>query len=117
MFGAFPRWFAGRMQREAEECQSAHAGQRFLRLRLRRHPAAEGLAAGNQRKLRQGVRGCRDRGAHRGVGELRRIGALGAALHVGKLIAQCGDAALPESTATEAMKGWFIPAPAPWAST
>ena len=38
-----------------------------------------------------------DRGAHRGVGDRRRIDPLAALLHVGELVAQRGDAALGEA--------------------
>ena len=73
---------------------AAHAGKRRARLRLRRHAAAEGFAAGNQRQLRHGARRRGDGGADGRVREMRRIGPSCAALHRGKLIAQRGDAAL-----------------------
>ena len=84
------------MQRKSEERQAAHAGQGGGRLRLRGHAAAERLAAGEQRKLRQQPRGFGDRGAHGGVRELGRVGPLAAFLHVGELVAQGRDAALGE---------------------
>ena len=77
------RRLAGGVQREAEEHQAAHAGQRRRRLRLRGHPAAERLAAGEQRQRRASARPLGDRGAHGGVGDRRRVGPLRAALHVG----------------------------------
>ena len=54
--GALVGRLAGRMQREADEDQAAHARQRRRGLRLRRHPAAERLAAGKQRQT--GCRAC-----------------------------------------------------------
>ena len=94
MLGALVRRLAGRMQRKAEKGEPAHARQRRRGLRLRGHAAAEGFAAGNQRKRRQKTRGFSHRRAHRGLRELRRIGALAARLHIRKLIAQARDAAL-----------------------
>ena len=85
------------MQRKAEEREAAHARQRRGGLRLRRHPAAERFAAGDQRQVRQALRRLGDRGADGGMGELRRIGPLAAALHVGELVAQRRDAALGEA--------------------
>ena len=94
MFGAILRRATRRMQRKAEEGQPAHAGQRRLRLRLRGHPAAERLAAGDERQPRQQIERRRYRGAHRCLRDVRRIGTPCAIFHVGKLIAQRGNAAL-----------------------
>ena len=118
MLGALLRGAARRMQRKSEERQAAHARERSLGLRLRGHAAAERFAAGDQRKLGHEPRRLRHRGTHRGLCKLRRIGALAALLHIGELIAKRGDAALGEPIGDRrAMKGWVMPAPAPWAST
>jgi hypothetical protein len=53
MLAALARRLFRRMQRKAEEGEAAHAGQRRRGLRLRRHPAAERFAAGDQRQFRQ----------------------------------------------------------------
>ena len=72
---------------------SPDAGKRRVRLRLRRHAPAKGFSAGDQRQSRAASRGFRDRGAHRGMRDGRRIGPLAALFHVGKLVAQRRDAA------------------------
>src|ERR1043166_4979064 len=53
MFATLLRGAPGWMQRKSEECQSADAGKGSCGLRLRRHPAAERLAAGDERQFRQ----------------------------------------------------------------
>ena len=63
-------------------------------LRPRRpRAAAERFSPRNERQPRQLARRCRDRGAHDGVRERRRVGPLLAGLHVRELIAQRRDAA------------------------
>ena len=94
--GALVRRPSRRMQREPEEGQAADARQRRSRLGLRSHAAAERLAAGNERQRRQKPGGCGNRGADRGLGDVRRIGPPGPLFHVRELIAQGGDAALRE---------------------
>ena len=85
------------MQGKADEDEAGHAGQRRHGLRLRRHPPAEGLAAGDQAKAgRRSSRGV-DGGAHRRLCHRRRVGAARAPLHEGKLVAQAGDAARAEA--------------------
>jgi hypothetical protein len=85
------------MQRKSEKREAANARQRRGGLRLRSHPPAERFAAGDQRQIRQELRYLCDRGADGGVGELRRVGPLAAALHVGELVAQGRDPALGEA--------------------
>src|SRR5262245_7129221 len=51
MLSAVLRRTAGWMKRKAEECQPTHARERSFRLCLRGHPAAEGFASGDQRKV------------------------------------------------------------------
>ena len=70
--------------------------QRACGLRLGRHPAAERLAAGKDCHVRQPVAGLGHGGADGGLGQAGRIGPLAAPFHVGKLIAQGGDAALAQ---------------------
>ena len=96
MLGTVLRWLAGRVQRKSEEGQSVHALERSVRLRLRGHPAAERLAAGDERHVRQQTLRRGHRGTDRCLRERRRVGPLAAALHVGKLIAQRGKAARRE---------------------
>jgi hypothetical protein len=88
--------FVGRtsrcMERESEKDQPAHARQRPRSLRLRRHPPAERFSAGKERELRHASCGLGHGGAHGGLRKLGRVGTLRAALHVGELIAQGGDA-------------------------
>ena len=84
------------MQRKSEESEAAHLRERSFGLRLRGHAAAEGLAAGDERKLGHELCRFRHRGAHRGLRKLRRIGAFAALLHIGELIAKRRDAALGE---------------------
>ncbi len=81
------------MQRKAKECQSAHAGKRRDRLRLRGHSSAERFAARDQRQSDAALRSLRHRRADRCMRDRGRIGPLAASLHVGKLIAQRRDAA------------------------
>src|SRR5215204_313999 len=78
---------SGGMQGKSEEGQSAHSGQRREGLRLRRHPAAERFAAGNEGQVRYAPRGFAHGGADGGVRELWWIGPPAAPLHIGKLIA------------------------------
>ena len=94
MLGPLVGWLVGRMQRKAQERQSADAGERRDRLRLRRHASAERLAAGDQPKPGTAPRGFRHRGPHRGVSDRRFVGPLAAGFHVGKLITQRRHAAL-----------------------
>jgi hypothetical protein len=63
-------------------------------LGLRGHAAAERFSAGEQRQAGHEPLRFHDRRAHRRLRKLRRIGPLPAALHVRKLVAQCGNAAL-----------------------
>ena len=66
-------------------------------LRLRGHASAKRLAAGDEREFRNEHRGFRHRGTHGGLCELRCIGALRVLLHIGKLVAQGGNAVSRES--------------------
>jgi hypothetical protein len=84
------------MQRKAEEGEAAHARQGRRGLRLRRHTAAEGLAAGDQRKCRRKLRGYGHGGPNGRMRKFGRVGPPGALFHVRKLITQRGDAALGE---------------------
>jgi hypothetical protein len=93
MLGATDRRLAGRVERKAEEGESPHARHRGGRLRLRAHPAAERLAAGDERHPRAAPRRLGDGGAHRRVCHLRHVGPLRAARHVRELVAQRRDAA------------------------
>ena len=89
---------AGRVQREAEEDEAGDAGQRRLGLRLRRHPAAERLAAGEQRQARPGA-GSPSATAARTAAWATRGGSgrRERALHRRELEAQRGDAALGQA--------------------
>jgi hypothetical protein len=87
---------SGRVQRETEEGKSAHSRERLLRLCLGSHATAEGAAAGDERQRRHEACTLRDGRAHRGMTEDRRVGTTRTALHVGELVAQCGNAALGE---------------------
>src|SRR5262249_40870859 len=84
------------MQRKAEEGEAAHAPQGSGGLRLRRHTAAEGLAAGDQCKCRRKLSGCGHGGPNGRMRKFGWVGPPGALLHVRKLITQRGDAALGE---------------------
>src|SRR5262249_53884916 len=83
-----------RMQGKAEEGEAADARQGRCGLRLRGHAAAEGLAAGDQRKRRRKLRGCGHGSPNGRMRKFGRVGPPGALFHVRKLIAQRGDAAL-----------------------
>jgi hypothetical protein len=85
-----------RMEWKAEKNKAADAGQRGGCLRLRRHAATEGFAAGDERKCGHEPRGLRHRGSNRRMCERGRVGPFSPLLHVWKLIAQRGDAALSE---------------------
>ena len=67
---------SSRMQREAEKGETLNARQGRFRLRLRRHPAAERFAAGNQGQSRGQPSGLGDGGADSGMGEAGRSGRL-----------------------------------------
>jgi hypothetical protein len=67
MLGARVRRLPGRMQRKAEEGEAADARQGRGSLRLRRHTAAKGLAAGDKRKCRQSPGGLGHGSPNRGV--------------------------------------------------
>ena len=82
------------MEREAEEDQTAHFGQRIERLRLRGHTSTERLAAGEQRE-RPG--GGQNGGPDSCMRHRRLVHPLRPGLHVGELKAQRGDAALGEA--------------------
>ena len=56
VFGARASGLARRVQREAEEHETAHARERALRRRGRGHAAAERFAAREQRQLRRRLR-------------------------------------------------------------
>ena len=96
MLAALLRRLAGGVQRKSEEGEAADVGQRRHGLRLRGHPAAERLAAGDQRHPGKESRRLGHGGTHGRVRDLRRIGPLAALLHVGELVAQRRDAALAE---------------------
>ena len=96
MRGALVRRLARRMERESDEYESEHSGEGRCCLRLRGHPSAEGLAAGEQGEPRNEARCRRHRAADRGLGNPGRIGALRAALHVRELIAKRRDTVLRE---------------------
>jgi hypothetical protein len=67
------------MQRESEEREAPDPGQWRFGLCCDGHAAPNDLPP-----------------ATRGLGKFRRVRVLGALLHIGKLIAQCGDATLRE---------------------
>ena len=96
MRGTFFRRTLGRMQGETNEGQASDAGQRRCRLRLRRHTAAEGLAAGNEGEFGHEPGRFARGSANRRVGKLGRVRPPGTLLHIRKLVAQGGDAALSE---------------------
>ena len=83
MVGARRRGLAGRVEREGEEDQPAHARQLGDRLGLRGHASAEGFAAGEQRQFPRQPRRLGYRRAHGCLREGGRVGALRAALPVG----------------------------------
>ena len=114
---AVVRRLAGRVQREGEEHQAAHAVQRRERLGLRGHAPAERPAAGEQRRRPRAAQRLGGGRPHRGVGDRRRIDPLAALLHVRELIAKRRDAALGSPSAIAAIDLWVMPAPAPCAST
>jgi hypothetical protein len=84
------------MERKAEKNKTADTGQRGGSLRLRRHAAAEGFAAGDERKCGHEPGGLPHRGSNRRMRKLGRVGPFAPLLHVRKLIAQRGDPALSE---------------------
>ena len=88
MIGSLDPRPTGGVQREAEEGEAANAGQRLVRLRLRRHSSAERAPAGEERQVRSVLHGFRSRSADGGVGKPRRIGPARAFLHVEELVAQ-----------------------------
>src|SRR5439155_14387537 len=53
MFAPLVRWSPGGMKREPKEGDAPDSRQWRCRLRLRRHAAAEGFAARNERKIRR----------------------------------------------------------------
>ena len=83
---------AGRVEREGEKDETFHVRQRIERLRLRRHPGAEGAAAGEERQVASKLHGIGDSGADGSVGNGRIVRAFRAFLHVRKIVAQRGDA-------------------------
>ena len=92
MLGPRNRRLARRMQREPEECQAADPGKRLLRLCLRGHTAAEGLAARNERQPRRGFAGRGNRRTDRRLSQLRRIRPFALSLRKRKLVPQRRDA-------------------------
>jgi hypothetical protein len=86
----------GRVQGKTEKRKSADTGQRRDRLRLRRHAAAERLAAGKHREPRAAPRGLRRGSAHRGMRDRRGIRPLAALFHIRELEAQRRDAVLAQ---------------------
>src|SRR5439155_22134570 len=94
VLSALLRWLAGWMKRESEKHKAAHSGQTRCRLRLRRHSAAEGFAAGKKSKFGTQLGCFRYRRADCGMSQFRSVRPFRALLHVGKLIPQCGNAAL-----------------------
>ena len=83
-----PRELVLQIGRALESHQLATENQRLRGLRLRRHAAAEGFAAGDQRQALGEACGLGNRGADGGMGGLRRVGPLAALLHIGELVAQ-----------------------------
>src|SRR5271156_1761190 len=71
--GAFGVWTTRPMQREAEEDQAAHAGQKALCGGLRGHAAAHGFASGKHGEFWGGL-GCGADGGGDCRGEYRRAG-------------------------------------------
>ena len=97
MCRALVRRAARGVQRKAEEGETAHVRAAELSAcacEVMRPP--KDLPPAMSGKLGHEPRRFGHRGAHRGLGELRRIGALAALLHVGELIAKRRDAALRE---------------------
>ena len=114
---ALDRRLAGRVQREAEEDQPAHARQRRRGLRLRGHPPAERLAAGEQRQSRRQPR--RRRTAARTAAWASAGGPAGSSrapcTETGSAASRRRARRAPRRR--RAMNGCVIPAPAPCAST
>jgi len=70
--------------------------QRSFFLRLRRHPAAKGFAPSNERSFGKQTQRCTHGGPDCCLRQPRRIGSLGATLHIRKLVAQRTDPAQRE---------------------
>ncbi len=85
------------MKREAQKRQTAHPRECERSLSLRCHAATERFPARDQRQLREDPESLSYRCPNRCMGQLRAIRALGAMLHVRKLIPQCGNAAFGKS--------------------
>jgi hypothetical protein len=94
VIASLARRTTGRMKREGQKGEAAHARQWTGGLRLGGHPAAKGLAAGDQGEIGREPAGRRDRGPDGRVRDRRRIRSPGALLHERELVAQRGDAAL-----------------------
>jgi hypothetical protein len=92
VLGTRGRWFASRMQREAEKNEADHAGQRPLRLRLRRHAPAEGFAASDDRQTTASPAGLGNRCPDRRMRGDRTIRPQTSSLHEWKLETERGDA-------------------------
>ena len=102
----------GRMQREADEHEAATPGigpsacaREVMRPPNDLPPASSG-SAGHE------PRASADRRPHGGLGERRRIRRPGAALHVGELVAERGDAS-PRERRREAARGRDAASPLP----
>ena len=117
MLAALNGGFSRRMKREAEEHQASDARQRSLCLGLRRHPPSEGFSARDERNPGAKLTCLGNGGANGRLRQCRRIRPSAAELHIGKLIAQAGNAALASPAAIAPMNGCVIPAPAPCAIT
>lgn len=92
MLGTRNRRFARRMQREAEKNEADDAGQRLLRLRLRRHAPAEGFATGEDRQTTASPAGLGNRRPDRRMRGNRTIRPPTSSLHERELEPQRGDA-------------------------
>src|SRR6266480_7322151 len=84
------------MQGKSEKGEAADVEQSRSSLRLRRHAAAEGFAAGDKGNRGHESGRLRHSSPNRRLRKLGSIRPFGALLHVGKLVAERGNAALTE---------------------
>ena len=117
MFRSFVRWFSCRVKWKTEEDQTTDAGQWIERLSLRGHSSAEGFSAGIQRQIGGEPRSFRHCSPDGSVCDFRGIRTLRTFLHVWELVTQRAMPRSDNPSATAAINGWFIPAPAPCAKT
>lgn len=97
MLAALVGWTAWRMQRKAQENETADAGQGRFRLCLGGHASAEGLSSCEERETWNETPRGNQGGADGRLSEPGLIRPPRASLHVGKLVAQRGDSVLAEA--------------------